>query len=236
MQLTVSRPNVPKSNRRVSPFLEAIQFVLARSMVCGSSAGESCNLSSSTCISISTSPTNTVQASAYSTSSRARGSTNRLAGSTRRSRPRPRSRRKTRSQDLVKSFVARSKTMEIMEPRLSTFDYPSIFSEATAMLGAAVRKNGLQAPLPRPAMPRPATRLRTSCRVISTAVVLSFFGERTRRTADDLPEHAGRCLCVACLKGRTPPRQHLPYILILRDFRRQLLSRRAPPLQGYLLA
>jgi len=47
--------------------------------------------------------------------------------------------------DLGKSFVAHSKTMEIMEPSMSTFDYPSIFSEATAVLGAAPRKNGFEA-------------------------------------------------------------------------------------------
>jgi hypothetical protein len=44
--------------------------------------------------------------------------------------------------DLSKSLVADSKTMEIMEPGMSTFDYPSIFSEAAAMLSAALRKNG----------------------------------------------------------------------------------------------
>jgi hypothetical protein len=49
--------------------------------------------------------------------------------------------------DLGKSFVAHSKTMEIMEPRMSSFDYPSIFSEATAMLGAAPRKNGFDIPI-----------------------------------------------------------------------------------------
>ena len=49
--------------------------------------------------------------------------------------------------DLGKSFVAHSKTMEIMEPSMSTFDYPSIFSETTAMLGAALRKNGFDTPI-----------------------------------------------------------------------------------------
>jgi hypothetical protein len=48
--------------------------------------------------------------------------------------------------DFGKSFVADSKTMEIMEPSMSTFNYPSIFSEATAMLGAALRKNGFDTP------------------------------------------------------------------------------------------
>jgi len=48
---------------------------------------------------------------------------------------------------LCKSFVAHSKTMEIMEPSMSTFDYPSIFSESTAMLGAALRKNGFDTPI-----------------------------------------------------------------------------------------
>jgi hypothetical protein len=49
--------------------------------------------------------------------------------------------------DLGKSFVAHSKTMEIMEPGMSTFDYPSIFSGATAMLEAALRKNGFDTPI-----------------------------------------------------------------------------------------
>ena len=48
---------------------------------------------------------------------------------------------------LCKSFVAHSKTMEIMEPSMSTFDYPSIFSKATAMLGAALCKKGFDAPI-----------------------------------------------------------------------------------------
>jgi hypothetical protein len=52
-----------------------------------------------------------------------------------------------RFMDLGKSFVAHSKTMEIMEPSMSTFDYPSIFSEATAMLSAALRKNGFDTPI-----------------------------------------------------------------------------------------
>jgi hypothetical protein len=38
-----------------------------------------------------------------------------------------------------KSLVTASKTMEIMETGTSTFDYPSILSEAAAMLGAALR-------------------------------------------------------------------------------------------------
>jgi hypothetical protein len=37
--------------------------------------------------------------------------------------------------------------MEIMEPSMSTFDYPSIYSESTAMLGAALRKNGFDTPI-----------------------------------------------------------------------------------------
>ena len=49
--------------------------------------------------------------------------------------------------DLGKSLVADSKTMEIMEPSMSTFDYPSIFSKATAMLSAALRKNGFDTPI-----------------------------------------------------------------------------------------
>ena len=49
--------------------------------------------------------------------------------------------------DLGKSLVAHSKTMEIMEPSMSTFDYPAIFSKATAMLGAALCKNGFDAPI-----------------------------------------------------------------------------------------
>ncbi len=49
--------------------------------------------------------------------------------------------------DLGKSLVANSKTMEIMEPSMSTFDYPSIFSKATAMLSAALCKNGFDAPI-----------------------------------------------------------------------------------------
>ncbi|MDB5835426.1 MAG: hypothetical protein JWR14_5256 [Caballeronia sp.] len=49
--------------------------------------------------------------------------------------------------DLGKSLIADSKTMEIMEPSMSTFDYPSVFSEATAMLGAALGKNGFDTPI-----------------------------------------------------------------------------------------
>src|SRR5438034_674873 len=49
--------------------------------------------------------------------------------------------------DLGKALVAHSKTMEIMEPSMSTFDYPSIFSKATAMLSAALRKNGFDTPI-----------------------------------------------------------------------------------------
>lgn len=48
--------------------------------------------------------------------------------------------------DLGKVLVAVSKTMEIMEPSTSTFDYPLIFSEATAMVGAAFRKHGFDTP------------------------------------------------------------------------------------------
>jgi hypothetical protein len=44
--------------------------------------------------------------------------------------------------DLGKLLVAHSKTMEIMQLSMSRFDYPSIFSKATAMLSAALRENG----------------------------------------------------------------------------------------------
>jgi hypothetical protein len=47
--------------------------------------------------------------------------------------------------DLGESLVAHPKAMEIMEPGMSTFDYPSIFSEATATLGAALCKKWLDA-------------------------------------------------------------------------------------------
>ncbi len=43
--------------------------------------------------------------------------------------------------DLCKPFIAHSKTMEIMEPGMSTFDYPSIFSKATAMFSTALGEN-----------------------------------------------------------------------------------------------
>jgi len=46
--------------------------------------------------------------------------------------------------DLGKSLVADSKAMKIMEPSMSTFDYPSIFSKATAMLGAQHKQNAAQ--------------------------------------------------------------------------------------------
>jgi hypothetical protein len=49
--------------------------------------------------------------------------------------------------DLGKALVAHSKTMEIIKPSMSTFDYPSIFSKATAMLSAALRKNGFDTPI-----------------------------------------------------------------------------------------
>ena len=47
--------------------------------------------------------------------------------------------------DLGKSLVAHPKAMEIVKPSMRTFDYPSIFSKATAMLGAALCKNGFDA-------------------------------------------------------------------------------------------
>lgn len=49
--------------------------------------------------------------------------------------------------DPGKALVADSKTMEIMEPGMSTFDYPAIFSNATAMLSAALRENRLDTPI-----------------------------------------------------------------------------------------
>jgi hypothetical protein len=49
--------------------------------------------------------------------------------------------------DLRKSLVADSKSMEIMEPSMSTCDYPSILSEAAAMLSAAPRENRFDTPI-----------------------------------------------------------------------------------------
>lgn len=49
--------------------------------------------------------------------------------------------------DPGKALVADSKTMEIMEPGMSTFDYPSIFSKPAAMLGAALRENRFDTPI-----------------------------------------------------------------------------------------
>lgn len=49
--------------------------------------------------------------------------------------------------DLGKSLVAHSKTMEIMKPSMSIFDYPLIFFKATAVLSAARRKIGFDIPI-----------------------------------------------------------------------------------------
>ena len=43
--------------------------------------------------------------------------------------------------DLGESLVADSQTMEIMEPSMRTFDYPSILSESAAVLSAALGEN-----------------------------------------------------------------------------------------------
>jgi hypothetical protein len=43
--------------------------------------------------------------------------------------------------DLGESLVANSQTMKIMEPGVRTFDYPSILSHSTAMLGSALCQN-----------------------------------------------------------------------------------------------
>ena len=40
--------------------------------------------------------------------------------------------------DLGESLIADSQTMEIMEPSMRTFDYPSILSESAAVLSAAL--------------------------------------------------------------------------------------------------
>jgi len=40
--------------------------------------------------------------------------------------------------DLGQSLVADSQTVEIMEPGVSTFDYPSILSKSAAMFSAAL--------------------------------------------------------------------------------------------------
>jgi len=49
--------------------------------------------------------------------------------------------------DAGQLLVADSKTMEIMEPCMSTFDYPSILSKAAAMLGAPLCENGFNTPI-----------------------------------------------------------------------------------------
>jgi len=48
--------------------------------------------------------------------------------------------------DLGESLVADSQTMKIMEPGMRTFDYPSILSESTAMLSAALCQNRFNTP------------------------------------------------------------------------------------------
>ena len=45
--------------------------------------------------------------------------------------------------DLGQSLVANSQTVEIMEPSISTFDYPSILSKSAAMFSAAPGENRL---------------------------------------------------------------------------------------------
>jgi hypothetical protein len=49
--------------------------------------------------------------------------------------------------DLGKSLVADSETMEIMEPSMSTLDYPSILSEAAAVLSTALREYRFNTPI-----------------------------------------------------------------------------------------
>ena len=80
--------------------------------------------------------------------------------------------------DLGKSFVAHSKTMEIMEPSMRTFDYPSIFPEAAAMLGAALCENGFDTPI--------AQFLPVYVGVVSAIGVdgLRFFQRAASNTAD----------------------------------------------------
>ena len=43
--------------------------------------------------------------------------------------------------DLGQSLVADSQTVEIMEPGMSTFDYPSILSKPAAMFSTALGEN-----------------------------------------------------------------------------------------------
>ncbi len=49
--------------------------------------------------------------------------------------------------DLGQSLVADSQTMEIMEPGMSTFDYPSILSKSAAMFSAALCENRFNTPI-----------------------------------------------------------------------------------------
>ena len=49
--------------------------------------------------------------------------------------------------DLGQSLVADSQTMEIMEPCMSTFDYPSILSKSAAMFSAALCENRFNTPI-----------------------------------------------------------------------------------------
>ena len=49
--------------------------------------------------------------------------------------------------DLGQSLVADSQTMEIMEPGMSTFDYPSILSKSAAMFSAALGEYRFNTPV-----------------------------------------------------------------------------------------
>jgi hypothetical protein len=107
--------------------------------------------------------------------------------------------------DLGKSFVAHSKTMEIMEPSMSTFDYPSIFSQATAMLGSAPRKNGFDTSI--------AQFLPVYVGVVSTIGVGDFrlFQRATANTADGwnrVNERQQLCDVVAIGTGQDDRKWH----------------------------
>jgi hypothetical protein len=77
--------------------------------------------------------------------------------------------------DPGKALVADSKAMEIMEPGMSTLDYPSIFSKATAMLGAALRENRFDTPI---------TQFLPVCFGVVSAIGIDDLGLSQRSTAD----------------------------------------------------
>jgi hypothetical protein len=126
--------------------------------------------------------------------------------------------------DPGKSFVAHSKTMKIMEPRMSPLDYPSIFSEATAMLGSAPRKNGLDTTI--------AQFLPVYIGVVSAISVedLRLFQSATANTADGwnrLNERQQLCDVIAIGSGQDDREWHP--ICVSSDM---VLGARSPAIYG----